>query len=108
VFVQFVLVLGGTSALLFLQERVTPPQLATGAVFAVVSLVAIGALLERAPWAVAFEWARVASLPLVGWVATGSVAAAGMAAVGAVAFALWGGVVSGPGVRPGPEDASHS
>ena len=89
VFVQFVLVLGGTSALLFLQERVTRPQLATGAVFAVVSLVAIGALQERAPWAVAFEWARVASLPLVGWLSTGSVAAAGMAAVGAAAFALW-------------------
>ena len=108
VFVQFVLVLLGTSALLFLQERLTRPQLVTGAVFAVVSLVAVGALLERAPWAGTLEWARVASLPLVVWLATGRSAAAGMAAVGAGAFALWRGVVSGPGVRPSPEDALGS
>jgi alkylglycerol monooxygenase len=105
VFVQFVLILAGTSALLFTQDRTPKALLAAGALFAVVSLVSIGALLERAPWAGTLEWARVAALPLVAWLATGSAAAAGVAALCAVAFALWHGA-SGLGRTPSPESAS--
>jgi alkylglycerol monooxygenase len=97
VFVQFVLVLAGTSALLFLQEGTPLPRLAAGAAFAIVSLVAIGALLERRPWAATLEWIRMAALPVAGWLATGSLAAAGLAALGALAFAVWL-----PSTSPGP------
>jgi len=89
VFVQFVLVLAGTTALLFRQQQVGRPLLAAGAVAATVSLVAVGALLERKPWARTVEWVRLAALPLVAWLVTGSLAAAGPAALVSIACALW-------------------
>jgi alkylglycerol monooxygenase len=89
VLVQFVLTLAGTSALLFLQKGAPRPLLAAGAAFAMVSLVAIGGLLERKPWSPALEQVRLAALPLVGWLATGSLAATGLAALAALACALW-------------------
>jgi alkylglycerol monooxygenase len=89
VLVQFVLTLAGTSALLFLQKGAPLPLLAAGAALAMVSLVAIGGLLERKPWSPALEQGRLAALPLVGWLATGSLAATGLAALAALACALW-------------------
>ena len=54
-----------------------------------VSLVTVGGLLERKPWSPTLELVRLAALPVVGWVGTGSVAAAALAALGALACAVW-------------------
>jgi alkylglycerol monooxygenase len=94
-FAQFTLVLVGTSALLFLQKGVPQALLAAGALFAVVSLVAIGGLLERKAWASGLEWARLGILPLVTWLLTASLAAAALTALLALSSVFWVSRVAG-------------
>jgi sterol desaturase/sphingolipid hydroxylase (fatty acid hydroxylase superfamily) len=89
VLVQFVLVLLGTTWLLFRQRELTLPLRSLGALAAVLSLAALGGLFERKAWAAAMEWARLALAPLAVWLATGEVTWTGLAAVVAAACALW-------------------
>ena len=88
-FVQFVLILLGTTWLLFRQGGMTPPLRSLAALAAVVSLVAVGGLFERKAWAAGIERARLAMAPLVVWLATGAVTWTGLAAVVAAGCALW-------------------
>jgi sterol desaturase/sphingolipid hydroxylase (fatty acid hydroxylase superfamily) len=62
VFVQFVLALAGATLLLFRQDELSFGVRAAGAVAIVVTLVALGGLLERKRWARALEMIRVAVL----------------------------------------------
>jgi alkylglycerol monooxygenase len=89
VFAQFVLSLAGVNALLFGQKDLAPWLLALGATVAVLSLVAVGGLLEGKSWAVKLEWARLAALPLVGWLLTGSLAVAALATLAALLSVVW-------------------
>jgi alkylglycerol monooxygenase len=89
VFVQFVLVLLGVTALLFGQEQMGPPVRALAAVAAILSLVVVGGLLERKPWAYALEWVRLAALVAVPWLLTQSPLAAAAGAAVALACGLW-------------------
>ena len=60
--VQFVLVLGATSYLLFRQESLSHPSLVVAALLVVWSLVVVGGLLEGRRWALPVEVARLATL----------------------------------------------
>jgi sterol desaturase/sphingolipid hydroxylase (fatty acid hydroxylase superfamily) len=62
VFVQFLLVLAGATALLFRQDALPIGTRAAGAIGIVVTLVALGGLLERKPWAFWLEAVRVSAL----------------------------------------------
>ena len=62
VFVQFLVVLAAATALLFRQDALTVGSRAGGAALIVVTLVALGALLERKPWALSLEVLRVCLL----------------------------------------------
>ena len=62
VFVQFLVVLGAATVLLFRQDALTVGSRAGGAALIVVTLVALGALLERKPWALSLEVLRVCLL----------------------------------------------
>lgn len=64
VLVQFVVVLGATAALLAVQQWLSFPGKAMGAGACVASLVALGLLLERRPWATAVETLRLVGAPL--------------------------------------------
>ena len=88
-FAQFLLVLLGTTALLFRQQEMAPSMRALGALAAILSLVSVGGLLERKPWAHALEWVRSAALPIAAWLATGSVAAAIAFGLAGLGSALW-------------------
>ena len=62
ILVQFLVVLGATALLLF-RFAVLPPALRTGgAVALVVSIVSLGGLFERRPWAFVVEGLRIAGL----------------------------------------------
>jgi alkylglycerol monooxygenase len=61
-FVQFAAVLLAASLLLFRQRTLPAAMLALGAVFIVVSLVALGGLFERKRWAAPLEAARLLAL----------------------------------------------
>jgi alkylglycerol monooxygenase len=87
--VQFVVVLLGTTWLLFRQGEMTTPLRGLGALAAVVSLVAVGGLFERRAWAAGIEWARLAMAPLAVWLATSDVTWTGLVAVVAAGCALW-------------------
>jgi hypothetical protein len=87
---QFVPVLGGASVLLFQQQRLDRLSLVIGSGLIAASLVALGGLLERKPWA---PWLEALRLLLVtGWAAAGSapplVAFAFALSAGSVAW-LW-------------------
>jgi sterol desaturase/sphingolipid hydroxylase (fatty acid hydroxylase superfamily) len=87
---QFVAVLGGASLLLFQQQRLGRASLAIGSALIAASLVALGGLLERKPWA---PWLEALRLSLAaGWVAMNAppvLAALALAAsAGSVAW-LW-------------------
>ena len=86
---QFVLVTLGVTALLFRQKEIGLPLLAVGAAAATSSLVAIGGLLERRPWAFTFEWARLGAIAIAIWVLTGSAVTGSAATAVAAASALW-------------------
>jgi alkylglycerol monooxygenase len=86
---QFVLVLLGTTWLLFRQGEMTLPLRALGALAAVASLVTVGGLFERKAWAAGLEWARLAAAPVAAWLITGARLPTLTAAVVAVGFALW-------------------
>lgn len=88
-FAQFALVLIAVTWMLFRQQEATLPLRSLAALAAVLSLAAVGGLLERKPWAFALEWARLAALPVVSWLATGSPVATGAATLAATACALW-------------------
>src|SRR6185503_13997508 len=89
VFVQFTVVLLGTTWLLFHLPQLGLAQQALAALAAVVGLVVMGGLMERKRWASSLEWARLAALPLVCWMVTGGVLAAALAAGGALVSLLW-------------------
>jgi alkylglycerol monooxygenase len=61
-FVQFILVLGAASFLLFRQDSLSRSTLVPAAVLVVVSLVVIGGLLERKHWALPAEGARLVAV----------------------------------------------
>jgi sterol desaturase/sphingolipid hydroxylase (fatty acid hydroxylase superfamily) len=86
-FAQFVLVLLGTTGLLFRQQEMALPLRALGAAIAVVGLVAVGGLLERKAWVIALEWLRWAALPAAAWLASGSLGVTAVL-VGAAALSL--------------------
>ena len=65
VFVQFLAALGGATALLFRQDALPLGARAAGAAAIVVTLVALGGLLERKPWAFALEAFRLGSMIIV-------------------------------------------
>ena len=65
VFVQFLVVLAGATALLFRQEALSLGGRAAGAVGIVVTLVALGGLLEHRPWAFSLEALRLCLLIVV-------------------------------------------
>jgi hypothetical protein len=64
VFVQFLIVLAGATALLFLQGDLGLGLRAAGAVAILVTLVSLGGLLERKRWALGLEIARLLVLAL--------------------------------------------
>ena len=72
VFVQFLIVLGATTALLFRQDRIPPGLRAAAAAAIVLTLVTLGALLERKPWAFSVEALRVCLVGLIAVVAAPS------------------------------------
>jgi alkylglycerol monooxygenase len=87
VLAHFVAVNAGTVAFLYASERLGPPGRAAGALAAVWSLASLGGLLDRRPWAVGFEAARLLAaslalllLPLPGPAAAGGVALAAVSA----------------------------
>jgi hypothetical protein len=88
-FAQFVLVLLGTTWLLFRQRDMALPLTALGALAAVVGLVAIGGLFERKAWAAGLEWGRLALTPIAVWLATSAIAWTAAAAAVAAGCALW-------------------
>ncbi|MET0555221.1 MAG: sterol desaturase family protein [Vicinamibacteria bacterium] len=100
VFVQFVLVLAGTSALLFAQERITRPWLAAGALGAALSLVALGGWFERRRWAIALEQLRV---PLLALLAARTAPPAAWPAIAAVVLAMLFWLRRQATARPEPE-----
>ena len=86
--VQFVPVLAGSALLLFLQDRLNQTALATGSLWIVASLLALGGLLERKAWALGVETARL--LGAAGWAAASAPAAfAALAVAGAAASIAW-------------------
>jgi sterol desaturase/sphingolipid hydroxylase (fatty acid hydroxylase superfamily) len=62
VFVQFLVVLGATTALLFRQDALAVGPRVAGAAMIVVTLVALGGLLEHRPWAFSLEALRLCVL----------------------------------------------
>jgi hypothetical protein len=64
VLVQFLIVLGGATALLFLQGDLDLGPRVAGAVAILITLVSLGGLLERKRWAFGLEIARVLVLAL--------------------------------------------
>jgi sterol desaturase/sphingolipid hydroxylase (fatty acid hydroxylase superfamily) len=88
-FAQFVLVLLGTTWLLFRQAQMALPLRALGALGAVLGLVTVGGLFERRTWAAGVEWARLALAPLAVWLATGDVAWTALGVAAAAACAVW-------------------
>jgi hypothetical protein len=84
---QFVPVLGGASVLLFQQQRLDRLSLAIGSGLIAASLVALGGLLERKPWAPWLEALRL--LLLTGWSAASSAPP-----LAALAFAVSAGSVA--------------
>ncbi len=93
VFVQFLIVLGGTTVLLFRQDDLAARPRAAAAAVILVSLVALGGLLERKPWAFSLETVRVLLILLaavVGGAAGGvPVAMAAVSAAAAIALLAW-------------------
>jgi alkylglycerol monooxygenase len=65
VFVQFVAVLVATTALLFGQDALGVVSRAAAAAAIVVTLVALGGLLDRRPWALSLEAFRIGALVVV-------------------------------------------
>jgi alkylglycerol monooxygenase len=59
VFSQFLVVLGAATALLFRQDALSLGARAAGAAFIVVTLVALGGLFDRKPWAFSLEAFRI-------------------------------------------------
>jgi hypothetical protein len=93
VFVQFLIVLGGTTALLFRQDDLAAGPRAAAAAAILLTLVALGGLLERKAWAFSLETVRVF---LIATVAVGAVAVGGLpitmaaaAVVASVALLAW-------------------
>jgi alkylglycerol monooxygenase len=66
VFLHFAAILALSSALLFAQGRLRPPVLLGGALFVLVSLVTLSALIEGRRWAPAVEAARLAAALVAG------------------------------------------
>ena len=67
VLVQFVVVLGAATALLFRQDALFLGARAAGAAFIVLTLLSLGALLERRPWAMSLEAFRLGSVIRTSW-----------------------------------------
>jgi hypothetical protein len=86
---QFVLVLVGTTWLLFRQGEMTLTLRALGALAAVVSLTVVGGIFERKAWAAGLEWARLAAAPAAAWLATGASLWTAVTVVAAAGCALW-------------------
>ena len=59
ILIQFIIALGGGSALLFFYNKINILQLAGGATFIIFTLLTCGALLEQKKWQVSFEYARL-------------------------------------------------
>jgi sterol desaturase/sphingolipid hydroxylase (fatty acid hydroxylase superfamily) len=93
VFVQFLIVLGGTTALLFRQDVLAPGPRAAAAAAIVVTLVALGGLLERKAWAFSLETVRGLLILLAAVVggAAGAlpVAIAAVSAAAAIVLLAW-------------------
>ena len=93
VFVQFVIALGGTTVLLFRQDDLAAGPRAAAAAAILVSLVALGGLLERKAWAFSLETLRVLLILLAAVVGAASaavpVAMAAVSAAGAVVLLVW-------------------
>jgi sterol desaturase/sphingolipid hydroxylase (fatty acid hydroxylase superfamily) len=90
VFVQFLVVLAGATALLFRQDALSLGLRSAGAVFIVVTLVALGGLLDRRPWAFSLEALRVCAVAIAMAVAvkTGTLSVTVSALVAAAALGL--------------------
>jgi alkylglycerol monooxygenase len=86
VLVQFVIVLLGTSAFLFLQDRVPGPAALAISAFIAASLLVLGALFEGRSWAFAVEPWRIALTALAAIVWTSRGAWLVSSAVAAIAF----------------------
>jgi len=93
VFVQFLIVLGGTTALLFRQDDLAAGPRAAAAAAILLTLVALGGLLERKVWAFSLETLRVCLLLLAavvgGAAETVPVAMAAVSAAAAIALLAW-------------------
>ena len=61
---QFVVVNLATVAFLYSSPRLLPPQVAIGSIGIVLSLVSLGGLLDRRPWAPRLEAARIVAAGL--------------------------------------------
>jgi alkylglycerol monooxygenase len=93
VFVQFLVVLGAATALLFRQDALSLVARSAGAAFIVVTLVALGAILDRKPWAFSLEAFRVCLVAIAMVVAaktgTLSVTVSTLVTVAALCLLAW-------------------
>jgi sterol desaturase/sphingolipid hydroxylase (fatty acid hydroxylase superfamily) len=87
VFVQFVPVLIASTLLLFQQAGLSRTRLAVGALLVVLSLVALGGLLERKPWATGVEALRLALWG--GWAASMNSTLAALVTLAAAGSLFW-------------------
>jgi hypothetical protein len=87
-FIQFVPVLVGSALVLSLQDSLSRTMLAAAGLLVVASLVALGGLLERKPWAIGLEALRLALL--AGWsVSAVSTLIAALVILAAAASLFW-------------------
>jgi sterol desaturase/sphingolipid hydroxylase (fatty acid hydroxylase superfamily) len=102
---QFVPVLLAAAALLFLQRDLARPVLAAGAAWSTLSLVTLGALHERRPWALGLEVVRLALACATSVAFLPAPVASTVLAAGAVSL-LWlrrqGRSAATPGAVPAP------
>ena len=90
-FAQFMVVLAAAAVLLFTQESVSRGALLAGALAIVASLVVVGALLERRPWAARAETGRLAAAAIAAaaWAGSGAGWPGLLALLAALASLVW-------------------
>jgi alkylglycerol monooxygenase len=91
VLVQFVAVNVATVAFLYRSRLLDAPALLLGAMGIAVSLLSLGGLLDRRPWAIRLELARLAVVALgaVAWIRTDQLVVGLSTPIGAVLSAIW-------------------